>query len=57
LSLIGVLIAVFISRWGLLLSGFVALNLVQSSFTGFCPAERVLERLGVRAAGEGPARA
>lgn len=26
---------------------FVGFNLVQSSFTGFCPAERVLRRLGL----------
>ena len=29
-----------------LLTAFVAVNLVQSSFTGFCPAEKVLKRLG-----------
>ncbi len=39
----------FVSPWGLLLAGFVGLNLVQSSFTGFCPAETILRRLGVGA--------
>ncbi|MGB8463512.1 MAG: DUF2892 domain-containing protein, partial [Terrimicrobiaceae bacterium] len=34
------------SRW-LLLTAFVGLNLVQSAFTGFCPAETILRRLGV----------
>jgi Inner membrane protein YgaP-like, transmembrane domain len=29
-----------------LLALFVALNLMQSAFTGFCPAEKVLRRLG-----------
>ncbi len=29
-----------------LLTAFVAVNLVQSSFTGFCPAEKVLRHLG-----------
>lgn len=29
----------------LLLTAFVGLNLVQSAFTGFCPAEGVLRRL------------
>jgi hypothetical protein len=33
-------------RW-LLLAAFVGVNLVQSSFTGFCPAEIILRRLGV----------
>lgn len=31
-----------------LLAAFVSLNLMQSSFTGFCPAEKVLRRLGTR---------
>lgn len=34
------------SRW-LFLALFVALNLIQSAFTGFCPAEGVLKKLGV----------
>jgi len=29
-----------------LLAAFVALNLMQSAFTGFCPAEKILRRLG-----------
>lgn len=29
-----------------LLAAFVALNLMQSAFTGFCPAEKMLRRLG-----------
>jgi hypothetical protein len=30
---------------------FVAMNLIQSAFTGFCPAESVLKRLGVTEGG------
>lgn len=33
-------------RW-LLLSAFVGLNLFQTAFTGFCPLERILLKLGV----------
>ncbi|MEO6002078.1 MAG: DUF2892 domain-containing protein [Opitutus sp.] len=33
-------------RW-LLLSAFVGLNLFQTAFTGFCPLERILIKLGV----------
>ncbi|MHB8519467.1 MAG: YgaP family membrane protein [Limisphaerales bacterium] len=33
--------------WWLLLAVFVSLNLIQSAFTGFCPAENVLRKLGV----------
>jgi hypothetical protein len=29
------------------LTAFVGANLLQSAFTGFCPAEMVLKRLGV----------
>jgi len=34
------------SQWWLLLAAFVSLNLIQSSFTGICPAEKILRRLG-----------
>ena len=32
----------------LLLSVFVGLNLIQASFTGFCPAALVFKRFGVK---------
>lgn len=32
----------------LLLTAFVGANLLQSSFTGFCPAAMILKRLGIR---------
>ena len=35
----------FVSVHFLWLTAFVGANLLQSSFTGFCPAERVLRRL------------
>ena len=31
----------------LLFTAFVGFNLLQSSFTGFCPLERILGRLGL----------
>ena len=37
----------FGSAW-LLLSAFVGLNLIQASFTGFCPAAMVFKRFGVK---------
>jgi hypothetical protein len=37
----------FVSPWGLLLAAFVALNLIQSALTGFCPAEKIFARLGL----------
>lgn len=43
--LISVVLTILVSPWWLLLTTFVALNLVQSSLTGFCPAESVLGRV------------
>ena len=37
----------FVSPWWYLFTGFVGMHLLQSSFTGFCPLERVLGRLGL----------
>ena len=39
-------------RW-LWLAVFVGLNLLQSGFTGFCPLERILLKLGVPKGGCG----
>ncbi len=35
----------FVSQYWFLLTAFVGFNLVQSSFTGFCPAEIFLRKL------------
>lgn len=39
----------FLSQWWLALAAFVGLNLLQSSFTRWCPLERILRRMGVQA--------
>ena len=36
----------FVSPWWYLFTGFVGVNLLQSSFTGFCPLERILGAFG-----------
>ena len=36
------------SPYWLLLTGFVGLNLIQASFTGFCPAAIFFKKLGCR---------
>jgi hypothetical protein len=41
-------LAWFISPYWLLLTAFVGLNLVQSAFTGFCPAAMIFRKLGLR---------
>ncbi len=40
-------LAHWVSDWFLLLTAFVGVNLIQSAFTGFCPPEKLLRRLGV----------
>jgi len=40
------------SAYWLLLTAFVGLNMLQSAFTGFCPAAMLFKRLGL---GAGPA--
>ncbi|HUJ45086.1 MAG TPA: DUF2892 domain-containing protein [Opitutaceae bacterium] len=47
LVLASVTLAHFVSPWWLLLAVFVGVNLIQSAFTGFCPAEIILRKLGV----------
>jgi hypothetical protein len=47
LVLVSVALAHFVSPWWLLLAVFVGLNLIQSAFTGFCPAEIILHKLGL----------
>ena len=41
-----VALAHFVSPWWLLLTVFVGANMLQSAFTGFCPAAMVFKRLG-----------
>lgn len=39
---------VFISKWFLVFTAFVGFNLLQSGFTGFCPPEKLLAKMGVK---------
>jgi hypothetical protein len=41
----------FVSEWFLAFTGFVGFNLFQSGFTGFCPPEKLLRKLGVKGGG------
>jgi len=50
--LISLLLALMYSWWWLLLTMFVGINLLQSSFTGTCPAMWLLRKLGFRAIGD-----
>jgi hypothetical protein len=44
--LASVALAHFVSPWWLLLTVFVGANMLQSAFTGFCPAAMAFKRLG-----------
>jgi len=45
--LVSLLLTYYLSPWWWLLTAFVGLNLLQSAFTGFCPAAMLMRRLGV----------
>lgn len=45
--LVSVALGVWVSPWWFAFTAFVGLNLLQSSFTHFCPLERVLGRVHV----------
>ena len=46
--LLSIALAQLASPWWLLLAAFVGLNLLQSAFTGFCPAALLLRKAGVK---------
>lgn len=48
LVIVCVILGAFVSAWWLLLGAFVGFNLFQSSLTGFCPLEIILEKVGVK---------
>ena len=45
--LLSLALAHFVNQWWLLLTAFVGFNLIQSAFTGFCPAEIIFRKLGI----------
>ena len=46
--LLSVALTAWVSPYFIWLTVFIGLNLIQSAFTGFCPAAVVFRRLGVR---------
>ena len=42
----------YLSKHALWFTAFVGLNLFQSGFTGFCPLETALRRLGIKSASQ-----
>jgi len=48
--LVSITLAYVVNIYWLGLALFVGLNLLQSSFTKFCPLEKILEKAGVQSA-------
>ncbi len=46
--IVSLLLGMFVNKWWFFLTLFVGVNLIQSVFTGICPAERVLEKFGLK---------
>jgi len=46
--LLSVVLAHFVSVWWIALAVFAGLNMIQSAFTGFCPASIVFKKLGFK---------
>jgi hypothetical protein len=44
--LLSLALGYYVSPYWLLLAAFVGVNLLQSSFTGFCPLAIILKKLG-----------
>ena len=38
----------YMSQWWLAFTAFVGANLLQSGFTGFCPPEKLLAKMGFK---------
>jgi len=45
--LLSVALAHYVNVWWIALAVFAGLNMIQSAFTGFCPAAMVMRKLGV----------
>lgn len=44
--LVSLALGYWVSPYWFLFTAFVGVNLLQSSFSGFCPLERILNRVG-----------
>ena len=46
--LLALALGYYVSGWFFLLTAFARLNMIQASFSGFCPAALVFKALGVK---------
>jgi hypothetical protein len=49
MTLLSVVLTVYVSPYFLWFTVFIGLNLLQSAFTGFCPAAMIFRKLGAKA--------
>jgi hypothetical protein len=47
--LLSLVLALYVSSYWLLFTAFVGVNMLQSAFTGFCPAAMIFRKLGLKA--------
>ncbi|EDY84127.1 hypothetical protein VDG1235_3757 [Verrucomicrobiia bacterium DG1235] len=48
LVLVGVALGIWVHQYWFILPAFVGLNMLQASFTGFCPLAIILKKLGMK---------
>lgn len=48
MTLLSVVLTMFVSPHFIWFTAFIGANLLQSSFTGFCPAASIFKKLGVK---------
>jgi len=46
--LLSVALGVWVNHYWFIFTAFVGLNLIQSAFTHFCPAEMILKKIGLK---------
>lgn len=46
--LLGLALGAYVNTYWYLLTAFAGLNMIQASFTGFCPVAIVFKKLGLR---------
>jgi hypothetical protein len=46
--LVSLALGLWVSRYWFLFTAFVGVNLIQSAFTGFCPAVKMLKAMGLK---------
>jgi hypothetical protein len=47
--LLSLVLAFYVSSYWLLFTAFIGANMLQSAFTGFCPAAIIFRKLGIKA--------